>query len=76
MADHTSETTEAADPDPIEALRTFPLPSQSRTGEENYRAILGWLYAGPRTIAGLIIDLSTPHPPHASAAPDPVERTG
>lgn len=40
-----------------DALRRFPLPSQSATSEENYRRILSWLYGGRPDPASLIIDL-------------------
>lgn len=47
----------------LEAIRTFPLPSQSWDELENYRRILNWLYdGGPDCIASLVIDLATRGP--------------
>jgi hypothetical protein len=43
--------------DVVEALRRFPLPSQSMSSQANYRVILDWLYAGPSSPAELICAL-------------------
>lgn len=39
------------------ALKSFPLPAQGKTSEENYRRILQWLYHRKPDVAALIIDL-------------------
>ena len=48
-----------------EALRTFPLPSQSSLGMANYARILAWLYHGHSgtDVASLIIDLGSEKEP-------------
>jgi len=47
----------------VEAMASFPLPSQSASIRENYRRILSWLYGGPGVLtnAALVIDLGDHH---------------
>lgn len=67
-SDHSNEESvtfdkaEMTEIDPIEALKSFPLPSHGNTSEKNYQRILDWLYEGKRTVAGFIIDLNVRKP--------------